>query len=108
MTTDRVSEPSVPSSTSIGDILLDGLFAGTIGALAVALWFLLLDAIAGRPLYTPALLGGVLLQGSSPVAWEVTIAPLPIAVYTAFHFVVFIAFGVLASYLMSLFEQFPI
>ena len=108
MTTDRVSEPSVPRSTSIGDILLDGLFAGMIGALAVALWFLLLDAFAGRPLYTPALLGTVLLHGSAAASQEVTVVPLTVAAYTAFHFIAFIAVGLMLSYMMTLFERFPI
>jgi hypothetical protein len=95
-----------PAHTS--DILLDGLFTGMIGALLVALWFLILDLAAGRPLYTPALLGSVVLHGSDSAARGIAIVPLPIAAYTALHFLVFIAVGVLLSYLMSLFDRFPI
>jgi hypothetical protein len=108
MMADGVSDTTVPRSSSLTDILLDGLFTGMIGALGVALWFLVLDIAAGRPLYTPALLGDVLLHGSQSAAREVTIAPLQVAAYTAFHFVAFIAVGIVLSYMMSLFDRFPI
>jgi len=93
---------------NLGDILLDGLFAGAIGAISVALWFLLLDGLAGRPFFTPALLGTVLLHGGSAAGQGVTVAPLPVAAYTAFHFLAFLAVGVGFSWLMTLFERFPI
>src|SRR5262245_48021395 len=96
------------SRTTAMDTLLDGLFTGMIGALVVALWFLVLDAIAGRPLYTPALLGSVLLHGPQGAAQQVQIAPTEIAAYTAFHFVAFIAVGIVLSWMMNLFEKFPI
>lgn len=108
MSGDRTSEQRVPQAASATDILLDGLFTGMIGALAVALWFLALDLAAGRPLYTPALLGDVLLHGSREAAREVTIAPLQVAAYTAFHFVAFVAVGIVFSYMMTLFDRFPI
>src|SRR5437867_6224992 len=90
------------------DIMLDGLFSAAIGALTVALSFLILDLAAGRPLFTPALLGTVLLHGGAAAAQGVTVAPLEVAAYTAFHFVVFIVLGLLVAWLMSLFEKFPI
>jgi len=100
---------STPQSrASAGDIVLDGLFTGMIGAIAVVLWFLIVDLAAGRPLFTPALLGTVLLHGGAAAAQGVTVQPLEVAAYTAFHFVVFILFGIAFSYMMSLFEQFPI
>jgi len=105
---DRASESGAARVGTLADMLLDGLIAGMIGAVIVALWFLVLDAIAGRPFYTPALLGGVLLHGSTSISQEVIIAPLEIAAYTAFHFVAFILVGLLFSYLMTLFERFPI
>jgi len=108
MTVDRASETAVPQASSAIDIWLDGLFTGMIGALAVVVWFLLLDIASGRPLYTPALLGTVLLHGGASAAREITIQPLEIAAYTALHFLIFIAVGILISYLMTLFEKFPI
>src|SRR3954471_16249644 len=35
----------------------EGTLAGIIGAASVALWFLIVDSIAGRPFFTPAILG---------------------------------------------------
>jgi hypothetical protein len=106
MTVDQMSQTST-GRASTSDILLDGLFTGMIGALAVAAWFFLLDLMGGRPLYTPALLGSVLLHGSSAAAQSVTVAPLEVAAYTAFHFVVFVVVGLGLSYLMTLFERVP-
>ena len=106
MTVDRMSRP-MGARTTTSDIVLDGLFTGMIGALAVALWFLVLDMIAGRPLYTPALLGTFLLHGGE-AARQPTIAPLEIAAYTAFHFVAFILVGLVLSWMMTIFERFPI
>jgi hypothetical protein len=108
MTVEPLSSKHPATVSSPSDVVLDGLFTGMLGAIAVALWFLLLDSVAGRPFYTPALLGGVLLHGGSSASQPVAIVPLAIAAYTAFHFVTFIAFGVLISFLMTLFERFPI
>ena len=94
--------------TNTGDILLDGVFAGAIGALTVALWFLIVDSLAGRPLFTPALLGTVLLHGGATAAQGVIVSPLEVAAYTAFHILVFLAVGVGFSWLMTMFERFPI
>jgi hypothetical protein len=107
MSADRVTNAPAARVAGISDMLLDGLFTGMIGALIVAVWFLILDSLAGHPLRTPALLGTLLLHGGE-AARQVTIAPLEIAVYTAFHFVVFLLVGILLSWLMSLFERFPI
>lgn len=38
----------------------EGLIAGLVGAATVALWFLIIDMIQGRPLYTPTVLGAAL------------------------------------------------
>jgi hypothetical protein len=103
-----VEQASTTARVSASDILLDGLFTGMIGALAVALWFFVLDVIAGRPLYTPALLGTVLLHGGEAAAQGAIIEPLEIAAYTAFHFLIFLAVGIGLSYMMTLFERFPI
>lgn len=106
MTVDRATSPPI-RRLRLGEILLDGLFTGAIGALAVAVWFLILDFLAGRPLFTPALLGTVLLHGAS-AAQNVVVQPLDVAAYTAFHFALFLVAGIVFSWLMTLFEDFPI
>lgn len=108
MTVDRVSKPLAVRGANASDILLDGLFTGMIGALAVAVWFLILDVANGRPLFTPALLGTVLLHGPHAASLDIAIQPVEIAAYTAFHFVAFLTVGVLLSWMFTLFERFPI
>jgi hypothetical protein len=108
MTVDHVSSPAHVREGGASDILLDGLFTGMIGALAVAIWFLIIDLMNGRPLFTPALLGTVLLHGSQAAAQTIFIAPVEIAAYTAFHFLAFLFVGLALSYLVTLFERFPI
>ena len=107
MTTEQMPSTAVLKKVSASDVMLDGVFAGMIGALIVALWFLVLDLAHGRPLFTPALLGSVLLHGTAG-AQAASVQPLEVAAYTAFHFLAFLAVGIGLSYLMTLFERFPI
>jgi hypothetical protein len=73
-------------------IASEGTDVGIIGGLAVAIWFLILDSIAGRPLMTPSLLGQVVLMGdSTPDTSNIVFGA--ILLYTAFHFVVFALIG---------------
>jgi hypothetical protein len=76
------------SHSTIGE----GTDAGIIGGLAVAIWFLILDTIAGHPFQTPSLLGQVVLFGEArPNASQLDFGA--ILVYTAFHFAVFALLG---------------
>jgi hypothetical protein len=76
-------------SHSIG---AEGTDVGIIGGLAVALWFLVLDTIAGQPLLTPSLLGQVVLMGNAtPETGNIVFGA--VLLYTAFHFVVFALLG---------------
>jgi hypothetical protein len=70
----------------------EGTDVGIIGGLAVAVWFLVLDTIAGRPLLTPSLLGQVVLMGD-PTPDTSSIIFAAILLYTAFHFIVFALLG---------------
>jgi hypothetical protein len=72
-------------------ILAEGTDVGVIGGLVVAVWFLVLDLLAGRPLMTPSLLGQVVLFGDSTP--EPTVIFGAVLVYTAFHFLVFALIG---------------
>ncbi len=103
----RAMTPGAARQTA-GDVLVDGLLTGMLGALAVAAWFLVLDTLRGHPLQTPALLGSVLLRGGLAGYRAGSIVPLDVAAYTAFHFVAFTVVGLSLSLLMTLFERFPI
>src|SRR5438067_2400125 len=59
-----VSRPmTVDGSAEVHAVYAEGIRAGLVGAATIAVWFLLLDTIAGRPLYTPNVLGTALLRG---------------------------------------------
>jgi hypothetical protein len=78
----------------------EGSTVGVIGALTVAGWFLLLDLMAGRPFFTPSVLGQVMLFGRESPA--LTPVPEAIALYSFVHFAAFIGFGVLVTKLVHL------
>ena len=73
-------------------IISEGTDVGIIGGLVVAIWFLILDTLAGHPLQTPSMLGQVVLFGdSSPDPRGVVFGPF--LLYTAFHFLIFVLIG---------------
>ena len=75
-----------------GDFLYDAFYSGAIGGSVVALFFLLIDAATGRPLFTPSLMGTVLFTGADPAAvTEVHIGM--VAAYSAVHFALFTLLG---------------
>ena len=86
--------------------LREGVLAGLIGATTIAAWFLVIDAVAGRPFFTPTVLGASLFDvtggafgGRSRLA--------NIAMYTLVHYALFIAIGVAASYATNAAERKP-
>lgn len=93
-----------PRPLSREAVLGDGLFAGIIGAGIVAVWFLILDSLHGRPLYTPLLLGTLLLHGPQSMSTTIPLTAQPVAVYTGVHVVAFLFVGIAASYMWSLFD----
>ena len=46
----------------------EGLVAGVLGAAAIALWFLVLDTVSGRPFFTPTILGTAIFRSGEGVA----------------------------------------
>lgn len=76
-------------------VVVRGVIGGMLAGLVVALWFLVVDVVAGRAFHTPAMLAGVFLnrEFSQPTLQLV-------AVYTVLHFGVFAVLGV-AMALMS-------
>ena len=73
---------SQPETRSLAtQILEDGFFCGVIGAAVVALWYLVLDSLAGRPLFTPSLLGSLLFQKGAQLS-NITVRPSIVAWYS--------------------------
>src|SRR5262245_10192137 len=84
----------------------EGTIAGILGASIVALWFLMVDSIAGRPFFTPAILGASLFDllgggfGGRGLFAHV-------AAYTVIHFAAFIIIGIAAASLMNVLDRKP-
>ena len=106
-----VSKPLEPASSSIevSKIYEEGIVAGLIGAATIAIWFLILDAIEGRPFYTPTVLGTALFRGGAgltspenlPASFELVLW------FTWVHVLVFIVIGGAASGLLRLAARDP-
>lgn len=87
-------------------VIRQGIVAGVIGAVVVAVWFLIVDSIAGRPLFTPAALGSAILNGASGVP-TVEFSGATIIGYTLIHISAFLLAGVLVSALVTQAERAP-
>ncbi|MBX6330515.1 MAG: hypothetical protein IRY91_01575 [Gemmatimonadaceae bacterium] len=83
----------------------EGVIAGIIGATSVAVWFLIVDLIAGHPLYTPRILGA----GVASIFGDTTHdgALVHVLVYTIVHYAAFIATGIVVSYVVHKAETEP-
>jgi hypothetical protein len=84
----------------------EGLIAGLLGAVTVAVWFLLYDLATGRPLRTPALLGAVLFDSLRDIN-ALTITVPAVVKYTVVHGAAFVAFGWAAAGLLALADREP-
>ena len=81
-------------------IIIDGAVAGIIGALVVAVWFLVFDVIRGHALETPALLAATILHGSHSHEVHRGLALLALE-YSLIHFGAFVAFGIAGGLLLE-------
>lgn len=81
-------------------IVQEGIAVGLIGAGAVGAWFLLVDLIAGRPFFTPAVLGSAVFFGLRDPA-NVTIGAQAVLAYTAVHVVAFVVVGLIVAAIMA-------
>jgi hypothetical protein len=80
------------------NLLTSGMFAGLLGYLTVVVLFALLNLAMGHsPFHTPAMFGAVLFYGlEDPAALEMV------------HVLAFVALGVLASWLVTKAEEYPV
>lgn len=87
-------------------IVREGIMAGVIGAVAVAIWFLLFDIVRGRIFFTPGALGSAFFLRVSDLG-DVQINVLTVAGYTLVHFAAFIAAGLVAAAIVVQAEKAP-
>ena len=98
--------PFGPAMLKYHPLLAAGAITGAIGAAVTAVWFLVLDILAGRPFYTPASLGSALLLGAQIPA-EVHFTSGIIVAYTFVHLLAFFAVGVALEWLATQLERAP-
>ena len=87
-------------------ILREGFISGMIGAGAIALWFLVVDSVAGHPFFTPSMLGSARFwremdMGSMQVVFSRVVA------YSMVHVLAFVVVGTLAAALALAVEKAP-
>lgn len=120
------SVPAASSSVKLPTLYLEGVIAGIVGAATIAIWFLIVDTINGRPLYTPTVLATALFKsGEGPASAETKTAwqeervkalsggeesgsPesqgidfVTLVIFTALHGLAFIIIGVIVSRLLA-------
>ena len=81
----------------------EGFIAGFLGATSIAIWFLVVDTVEGRPFFTPTVLGIGLLSVFGPRGDEGVVAQ--VIAYTIFHYGMFLGIGVLVSYIVHRAEK---
>jgi hypothetical protein len=86
-------------------VIQEGLIAGAIGYVLIAIFFLVTNLVQGRPpFHTATLLGHALFGGFDPAD---TGAAAPALAYNGVHLLVMLAVGTAASWLTSLAERGP-
>jgi len=87
-------------------MIAEGVIGGTLGAVAVAVWFLLIDLSMGQPFRTPALLGATVFEGlRDPAALHTTTRV--VLEYTLLHWAAFVAFGLVTAGLLAAADRDP-
>jgi ABC-type Mn2+/Zn2+ transport system permease subunit len=79
----------------------EGIVAGLLGGLIVAIWYLLFDAASGHPLQTPNTLGRIFLRGDVNPGLR-ALVPKAILGYTVLHFVLYALAGIALTLLIHL------
>lgn len=83
-------------------VWIPGAVAGLVGAGVLALWFLLVDVVAGEPFRTPAMIGGALMGRE-----ELEVSGGLVVVFSLIHFLAFVIVGVFAAWAMAQLERAP-
>ena len=103
------SSPQLSSATVDSRVYQEGIIAGILGAFTVAVWFLVVDMMHGRPFYTPTVLGTALFGRG---VWPATLETLPpsfdmVAMFTWVHVLAFAVLGVVVAHLIAIAERNP-
>jgi hypothetical protein len=101
-------EEAHQASRDVTRLHQEGLIAGLVGAATVALWFLVIDSIQGRPLYTPTVLGTALFGRGAGLPWPDVGPDLGmVLMFTWVHGLAFVVVGGIVARLLALAERQP-
>lgn len=84
----------------------EGVLCGIIGAAVVAVFFLLVDSLQARPLWTPSILGSVLFLGLR-VEEVTSVSATMVFAYTGVHVLLFLLAGLGLAWMVSQVERNP-
>ena len=88
------------------NFLREGVITGFIGATAIAIWFLIVDTIAGHPFYTPIFLGtGVVSVLGKNMMGDTAFTH--VVGYTIFHYVAFFIVGIVLTVIVHQAQRTP-
>src|SRR5512132_1934015 len=88
------------------NFLREGVITGFIGATAIAVWFLIVDTIGGRPFYTPIFLGkGVVSVLGKNMMGDTAFTH--VLGYTIFHYAAFFLVGIVLTVIVHQAERTP-
>ena len=87
----------------------EGITGGLLGAATIAVWFLIIDVLDGRPFYTPTVLGTALFRGGAGLDHPDTLAPSfeMVLCFTWVHALAFAAIGGVVARLLAFAERTP-
>ncbi|MDH3291139.1 MAG: hypothetical protein OEO20_04000 [Gemmatimonadota bacterium] len=84
----------------------EGILVGLLGAAIIAAWFFVVDAVAGRPFFTPAMLGSAFFWGlRDPLQVQITMQT--VLAYSMAHVLSLVLVGLIASAVASQVERTP-
>jgi hypothetical protein len=98
--------PSWTAGLTDNRVLREGLIAGALGAVVVALWFLGHDFVMDRPFFTPAAFGSILLLTATGPD-DVVVSARTAGAYTVLHITLFAAIGIVAALLVGRAQRYP-
>ena len=88
------------------NFLREGVITGIIGATAIAVWFLIVDTIAGHPFATPIFLGkGVVSVLGKNMMGDTAFTQ--VVGYTIFHYLAFVVVGIVLTVIVHQAERTP-
>ncbi len=85
----------------------EAIVTGLLGAATIMIWFLILDVVNGRPLYTPTVLGTALVQHGPVSLDDAPVSVAMVLLYTLVHVLAFCVIGYVAAWLFAVAERHP-